>query len=268
MPPEKKEVGSLIPTEAIPPRMIFIPHGNVILGTSQKQVMNLIETEEWAEEWQEKGHFRIEQPQHIVEIPGFEIAAAPITNAEYNLFVWETNYKPPKYWFGFKFPEGLGDHPVVGVTKEDAEAYIQWVNSELKTNFRLPTELEWERAARGDDARIYPWGDVFDPWRCNTLESGKKLTTPIASYSPGGDSPFGVTDMVGNVWEWTSSYLDPYPYKSHEIQKSAGDNQSKCVVRGGAWYYSRKLARCSVREGVISSFQSPALGFRLARSLD
>ena len=92
------------------------------------------------------------------------------------------------------------------------------------------------------------------------------MTTPIGSYSPGGDSPFGIADVTGNVWEWTQSYLDSYPYKPEDGRGNSG-LKGKCVAWGGAWYYSRALARCSTREGVLADFISLALGFRLARSL-
>ncbi|HEY9077928.1 MAG TPA: SUMF1/EgtB/PvdO family nonheme iron enzyme [Anaerolineaceae bacterium] len=262
-----KSIESSVPTEVTPPRMVYIPEGAFLMGTSNKQIMHLVEVEDWAEEWQEKGLFRIEQPQYKINVPGFSICATPVTNAEYNLFVWETNYRAPRQWGGFRFPEGLGDHPVVGVAKPDAEAYCQWLSEQLGDEYRLPNEIEWEKAARGEDGRMYPWGNEFDPWRCNTLESGRKSTTPVGNYSPGGDSIYGISDMVGNVFEWTSSYLRQYPYKSNQdAVEDGGDKTLRCVVRGGAWYYSRKLGRCAAREGAIPSFVSPALGFRVASS--
>jgi formylglycine-generating enzyme required for sulfatase activity len=171
----------------------------------------------------------------------------------------------PRDWIGFRFPEGTENHPVTGVSRLDALAYCQWLSEKLATEYRLPSEAEWERAARGDDGRMYPWGDEFDPWRCNTVESGKRGTTAAGGYTPGGDSPWGANDMAGNVWEWTNSQLKPYPYM-------AGDGREEqipgavYVIRGGSWYYSRKLARCACREGAISIFISPSLGFRLART--
>lgn len=248
------------------PEMVLIPEGYVTLGISDDQVEYLLHTEEWAQEWYDKDMFMIEQPQHKVFLPSFEIGLHPVTNLEYYIFVWETGYKIPRGWEGFSFPPETEMHPVVGISKSDALAYCEWLGQRLGMKFRLPTEAEWERAARGDDDRLYPWGDFFDPWRCNTLESGKGATTPVGIYSPSGDSPFGVRDMAGNVLEWTSSQLKPYPYQPEDGRESPKLDE-KCVVRGGAWYYSRKLARCCSREGVISTYFSPALGFRLARSV-
>jgi toxoflavin biosynthesis protein ToxD len=244
------------------PEMVFVPEGECVLGTSGAQVLAMLQKEDWAKEWQDKGLFQVEQPQHTVMLPAFRIAVAPVTTAEYQTFVWETGQKVPKGWDGFRFPEEKGDHPVVNVSLQDAKAYCAWLGKTLGDTFRLPTEAEWEKAARGNDGRMYPWGEEFDPWRCNTLESAKNGTVPIRSYSPAGDSPFGCVDMAGNVFEWTSSLLAAYPY-SQKVQADQANPNVKYVVRGGAWYYSHKLARCPAREGVMASYISPALGFRV-----
>ncbi len=245
------------------PDMVLIPAGPFKMGTSIEQIAIMVETENWAEEWQMHDLFQVEQPQHEVNLPSFEIGRNPITNIEYFSFIYNSGHRVPKNWTGFHYNEGEAFHPVTGVSKDDTLAYCKWISSALKTEYRLPSEAEWEKAARGTDGRIYPWGDAFDPWRCNTLESAKKSTTPCGTYSPSGDSPYGVMDMVGNVYEWTSSFLLPYPFK---IEVSPEDNNRKCIVRGGAWYYTQKLARCSARESVLPDFVSTSLGFRLARS--
>lgn len=265
---EKSKLGKtpLKKLKATHPEMITIPEGDYLIGISDDQITHLLRTELWAEEWVEKDMFAIEQPQHIIHMPAFQIGRTPVTNGEYYLFIWTTGYKVPKEWSGFRFAEGTENHPVIGVSKIDVQAYCDWLNETLGADYRLPTEAEWESAARGGDERLYPWGEEFDPWRCNTLESGKRGTTPVGEYSPSGDSPFGVVDMAGNVWEWTSSVLKPYPYQATDGREN-GDLRSRFVIRGGSWYYSHKLARTTVREGVLSTFTSPALGFRLGRSL-
>lgn len=252
--------------KAYHPQMIKIPEGDYILGISDDQINHLVRTEVWATEWYESDMFMIEQPQHEYHLKSFEIARAPVTNAEYYSFVWVTGYRVPKEWIGFHYPEGQDNHPVAGVSKKDVTAYLEWYNAQLNAKYRLPTEAEWECAARGGDTRLYPWGEEFDPWRCNTVESGKRGTTDVGEYSPSGDSPFGVVDMSGNVWEWTSSLLKPFPYDPKDGREDA-KGSGKFVIRGGSWYYSHKLARTTTRESAMHNFTSPALGIRLAKDI-
>lgn len=252
-----------------PPAMLEIPAGEFFMGTSEENIKLLqLREADWAYEWSDNDLFVAEQPLHTVSLPAFEIARSPVTNADYHCFIWDVGYRLPRNWTGFTFREDTENHPVVGVSKIDAEAYIEWLNQKTKMNFRLPTEAEWERAARGTDGRIYPWGNTFDPWRCNTAESVKKGTTPVGFYSPGGDSPCGAADMVGNVWEWTQSLFVQYPYLVTRTSESEIKARGRYVVRGGAWYYTRKLARCAAREGILANHLSPSIGFRLTRSLE
>ncbi len=249
------------------PIMIPIPAGEFLMGTSDEDIKRLqVKESDWAYEWYDNDLFDAEQPQHVVWLDAFEIAQYPVTNMEYHLFIQDTGYRLPKGWNGFRYPLEQALHPIVGVSKLDAMAYIEWLNQLTGSNYRLPSEAEWERAARGEDGRIYPWGNTFDPWRCNTAESAKKGTTPVGSYSPGGDSPCGAADMVGNVWEWTSTIYLPYPYDPSDGREEQRPDE-RYVIRGGAWYYTRKLARCSAREGMAATHISPLIGFRLARSL-
>jgi iron(II)-dependent oxidoreductase len=252
-----------------PPAMLEIPAGEFFMGTSEENIRLLqLREADWAYEWSDNDLFVAEQPLHTVSLPAFEIAKYPVTNADYHCFIWDVGYRLPRNWTGFTFREDTENHPVVGVSKMDAEAYIEWLNQKTKMNFRLPTEAEWERAARGSDGRIYPWGNTFDPWRCNTAESIKKGTTPVGFYSPGGDSPCGAADMVGNVWEWTQSLFVQYPYVDTRKNEAEIKARGRYVVRGGAWYYTRKLARCAAREGILANHLSPSIGFRLTRSLE
>ena len=250
-----------------PPAMIEIPAGEFLMGTSDDNIKLLqLRESDWAYEWSDNDLFIAEQPQHTVSLQAFEIAKYPVTNADYHSFVSDAGYRLPRNWIGFTFREDTEDHPVVGVSKIDAEAFIEWLNQKTGMKYKLPTEAEWERSARGSDGRIYPWGNTFDPWRCNTAESVKKGTTPVGFYSPSGDSVCGAADMVGNVWEWTQSLFVQYPYVPN-VNKEEGKAVGRYVVRGGAWYYTRKLARCSAREGILANHLSPSIGFRLARSL-
>jgi formylglycine-generating enzyme required for sulfatase activity len=249
--------------------MVTVPAGEVIMGTSEAQAHYLLSKEDWAKEWIDRDLFLVEQPQHHLSLAAFSLAIHPVTNAQYRLFVWDTGHKTPRSWVGFDFEHGKDDHPVVDVSWNDAHAYLKWLREKTGQPYRLPTEAEWEKAARGTDDRFYPWGRDFDPWRCNTVESGKRGTTVVRHYTPGGDSPSNLTDMAGNVYEWTASLLRPYPYVPNDgrehVQTPAGE---KRVVRGGAWYYSRKLARCSSREGLVPGYVSHSVGFRLALSVE
>lgn len=242
-----------------------IPAGPFYMGTSDSQIEALLAYEDWAQEWYDKDLFTAEQPYHQVVLPEYEIARYPVTNLEYFQFIMSSGHRAPRGWAGFHYLDGTEECPVVGISLPDVLAYLKWVNNLFGKTFRLPTEAEWEKAARGPDGRVYPWGDDFDPWRCNTDESGKRTTSPVGSNSPGGDSIYGISDMSGNVWEWTSTLIMPYPYnaKDGREERKAG---AKIAVRGGAWYYSRKLARCASREGVLADYLSPSLGFRLCRN--
>lgn len=134
----------------------------------------------------------------------------------------------------------------------DAITYCQWSNNLFKDELpsgvvlRLPTEAEWEKAARGTDGRLYPWGEKFEQYRCNTQESALQATSPVDSYSPQGDSPYGVADMCGNVWQWTRSLFKQYPYgpdDGRENLKTPGYR----VFRGSAFSVSAKDARITSR---------------------
>jgi len=250
------------------PVMITVPASSFLMGTSDEDITRLqLKESEWAYDWSDNDLFENEQPQHEIALPTFEIAQNPVTNAEYFLFTWDTGHRLPKGWVGIRFADDTGNHPVTGVSRNDALAYAKWLSDRSKLKFRLPSEAEWERAARGTDGRIYPWGHTFDPWRCNTAESMKKGTTPVGLYSQGGDSLCGCVDMVGNVWEWTSSVFMPYPYNPADGREEIKPGV-KYVIRGGAWYYTRKMARCAAREALLPDHTSPSLGFRIARTPD
>ena len=187
------------------------------------------------------GKFLYGEYRREIELPEFWIDKAPVTNAEYARFVAETGHEPPRHWEGKTPPKQIADHPVTYVSWDDAVAYAKWAGG------RLPTEEEWEKAARGTDGREYPWGDrPPDERRCNF---GMKVgdTTPVGQYSPQGDSPYGCVDMAGNVWEWTAS--------KHE---HAGP-----VKRGGAFDWPREDVRCDRRNWDFSGYRDGDLGFRV-----
>jgi formylglycine-generating enzyme required for sulfatase activity len=195
-----------------------------------------------------------EYPQHTVYLGGFWISKYPITNAQYRKGVDAGACEKPEKRDWYRKPE-YANCPVVYVTWRDAQNYARWAGG------RLPTEAEWEKAARGTDGRTYPWGDFWDPRRCNTKDGGPGKPSPVGKYSPAGDSPYGVSDMAGNVWEWTSSLRWPYPYNPNDGREDPYSQEAR-VARGGAWSYvpdaSRSWFRYTVSERYGRSF-----GFRL-----
>lgn len=153
------------------------------------------------------GEFTMGEPHeaHRVALPEFAISRVPITNAQYQLFVQASGHEPPRGWTGQRPPRGKESHPVVGVSWHDALAYCEWLGKVTGKPITLPSEAEWEKAARGaENARAHPWGDDFDRTRCNTEELGFGDTTPVGIFL-NGKSPYGCLDMAGNVWEWTRS---------------------------------------------------------------
>jgi formylglycine-generating enzyme required for sulfatase activity len=211
------------------------------------------------------------QPEHKVAVADFYIDRWPITNREYKIFVDATDHPVPNYHVSWcdtegynwdpdtkSYPEGKGDHPVVLVTWDDAMAYAAWAGK------RLLTEAEWERAARGLNGRRYPWGNEFDTTYCNCLEAGLNGTSPVGAFSLGGDTPEGVVDMVGNVWEWTNTLYRPYPYDpddGRESRQAAGFR----VLRGASFLNDANVAHCLSRlDGDFRFFNN--VGFRCAVS--
>lgn len=212
------------------------------------------------------------RPRHAVQVVPFYIDRHPITNQEYQRFVDATDYPVPHYdvsWCdtqGYNwdpetrtFPEGKARHPVVLVTWKDALTYAAW------TGKRLPTEAEWERAARGTDGRTWPWGDKACRGCSNTRKAHIGGTASVDQFTPEGDSPEGVSDMIGNVWEWTASLFRPYPYDPHDGREDL-NLEGWRALRGGSWVNDLYTARCYVRlDGDFLFYNN--VGFRCAISI-
>ena len=195
-----------------------------------------------------------EAPQHRLACAGFRIARTPVTNAEYRRFVDATSRAAPTHWPSGVVPEGREHHPVTYVSWSDAAAFCAWVGG------FLPSEAQWERAARGDDGRAWPWGDET-PTREHATFAGTD-TSPVA-LAPRGASPFGVLDLAGNVWEWTASALRPYPYAADDGREDATSPEPR-VVRGGSFIHGPHELRCSYRHGMLPGAVDHYVGFRLA----
>jgi formylglycine-generating enzyme required for sulfatase activity len=201
-----------------------------------------------------------ELPAHTVDVPAFELSRTPVTNAAYARFVAEAGAEPPPHWPGGRPPAGLGDHPVTFVDWFAARACCAWADG------RLPTEAEWEKAARGTDGRIYPWGSEEDATRAAVGLGLKQGATRPVDGNPAGASPYGVLGLAGNVWEWVSTAYAPYPYDPADGREDAGAVAER-VLRGGS-YASASLtaARCAARSRSEPSRRQSHIGFRIARS--
>ncbi len=189
---------------------------------------------------------RDERPLHRVHLDTFHIARVPITNAQYKPFVKATGQEPPVHWEDGRVPPGKETHPVVNVSWYDAMAFCEWLSGVTGKPITLPSEAQWEKAARGTDGRKYPWGNEEPtPDLCNF---GKNIgdTTPVGKYSPQGDSPYGCVDMAGNVWEWTRSLYKDYPYDPTDGRESL-EADTRRVLRGGALNLAADIVRCALR---------------------
>ena len=215
--------------------------------------------------------------EHEVDILyDYWLARFEVTNEQFKKFVDDNNFVEP--WSVINWEKKL-DHPVVNISWYSTKAYCRWLHQkyyseELPTDwvFRLPTEAEWEKAARGTKGRAWPWGNVFDKSRCNSATNiavglisflDSNNTTPVGKYTPRGDSPFGIADMAGNVWEWTHSLYKEYPYRiddGREIEDAKGNR----VRRGGSFSSIAADVRTFSRFRGYPSLKDANGGFRVA----
>jgi formylglycine-generating enzyme required for sulfatase activity len=202
-----------------------------------------------------------EQPQHRLDLPEFYIGKYPVTNAQYAAFVEATDHRAPGYWNHDGVPSGKSGHPVVKVSWRDAIAFCRWLSWETGKEFTLPSEAEWEKAARGPDGRIYPWGNQSPTADLCNFAKNVGGTTPVGTYSPQGDSPYGCADMAGNVWEWTRSLKRDYPYDLGDGREDLEISDWR-VLRGGAFLYSEGNVRCAYRDWFGPVCRDP-VGFRV-----
>jgi formylglycine-generating enzyme required for sulfatase activity len=254
--------------EAIParlpfePEMILIPAGEFLMGSDPQK---------------DKDADDDEQPQHTLYLPDYYLGKTPVTNAQYAAFVQATGRAAPKHWKGGRPPGDKGNHPVVYVSWHDAIAYCHWLSEVAGKSYCLPSEAEWEKGARGTDGRVYPWGNEWDKSRCNVGKHwnweglvGRPLpaaigTTAVSQYSPTGDSPYGLQDMAGNVYEWTRSLPKDYPYVPADGREDLESGFIQ-VARGGSWFSGGRLARCACRSRRFPFFGRSTVGFRVGAS--
>lgn len=231
-------------SDALRQPIVYVPPGPFLMGSNPSK---------------DKMAFEDESPQHEIILAGYFIGRYPVTVAQFRSFVTASGYRSKDQ----SSLKGEDTNPVVNVTWDDALAYCRWLSEHSGLRVTLPGEAEWEKAARGTDGWIYPWGNEFDKSKCNSSAGGKGGTTPVGSYSPQGDSPYGAADMAGNVWEWTRSQFKPYPYAAGDGRENLEAKGTR-VLRGGAFNYDEGDVRCASRIRFNPNARNDLIGFRLA----
>jgi len=257
-----------------PQGMVYVPEGPFFMGTTLDEIEQRLRPYDAPQDSEDLKvaawayGFLCETPQHLVTTGGFYIDVNEVTNAQYQRFVDVTDHTPPPHWPDGKYPEGEENQPVVNVTVEDAKRYAVWAGK------RLPTEAEWEKAARGVDARNFPWGDVFENGLSNHMRDAKAGADPVGSY-PRGASPYGCLDMIGNVMEWTSDWFEAYPgsESNEEVVRAYGEKYGATYVsgRGGAWYQHGLAAiptYCTSRYPLRPDQKNGYTGFRCVKDVE
>jgi serine/threonine-protein kinase len=209
--------------------------------------------------------FNDEKPLHNVHLEEYWMGKYQVTNAQYKAFVVAGRHSAPDHWEKGEIPDGKKNFPVKYVEWHDAIAFCKWASQASGETIRLPSEAEWEKAARGTDGHKYPWGNQKpDASLCNydKIFGG---TDPVEVHSPAGDSPYGCADMAGNVWEWTNSIYQPYPYQEDDGREDPASD-GKRVFRGGSWSDGGSIVRSALRNRFSPYYKSDGIGFRCARS--
>jgi len=288
-------IGSTLVSDKDGMKLVYVPAGNLLMGSTDAQV-----SQAQKEDAQCSSCFNEEKLQHTVYLDAYWIDQTDVTNALFAKFVAATGYQTDaeKAGSGYAFDpasdnwaytkganwqhprgpnsdlQGLDQHPVVQVSWNDATAYCQWAGR------RLPTEAEWEKAARGTDGRIYPWGNqpvagnllnfadknLNVSWADKTIDDGYQYTSPVGHY-PDGASPYGALDMAGNVWQWVNDRFSGTYYSSSPAKNPTGPTSGpNRGLRGGAWVNVIWSVRAAIRGGGPPDNRDDFGGFRCARS--
>lgn len=222
---------------SVPDGMMLVPAGPFVMGNNNDYFDNDFD----------------EQPRHVVDLPPFYADIYPVTNQDYKSFIDATGHRFPEYWSDSgDIPDDKERHPVTGVTFADATAFAAWKGR------RLPTEQEWEKAARGTEGLRWPWGNQFDKSKANV---GSRSTTPVDAH-PEGCNAYGLCDMAGNVWEWTTTWYAPYPDAPPNRAILRFLNDTYLSVRGGSHSSDIGSARGADRGIKKPNEFGPQLGFR------
>jgi formylglycine-generating enzyme required for sulfatase activity len=258
--------------DSVPP-VVQVPAGPFVAGSDAAEREAAYRLDERAYghgATREQRWYDAERARGPAATGAFAITVTPITNRQYAAFVAATGHLAPDVdratwegfglvhpyastrrfaWTGNRPPAGRDDHPVVLVSVADAQAYAGWLSRRTGRAWRLPTELEWEKAARGTDGRVFPWGNAFDPARLNSHDAGPFDTVPAGRF-PAGASPFGVLDAAGQVYEWTAT--------------TAG--AGRAIVKGGSWDDKGcGVCRSAARHARPVTLKHILIGFRLVR---
>lgn len=243
--------------------LVRVPAGEFTMGVTAEQEQKLVQ-----ENGSAAGLFDFEKPSHTVNVGDFWINRDLVTNMQYKKFldanphypIPETDIEQLMAWSWDadtrSFPQDRDTYPVVLVSWNDANAYCQWAG------MRLPTEAEWEKAARGTDGRLYPWGNTWDDSKSASGRRGATEASPVGRF-PSGASPYTVNDMVGNVWQWTSSAFEPYPYDATDGREDPSQNAER-VIRGSMFAFGSAITRTNVRNHLESDDKATTVGFRCA----
>ena len=239
--PDSQAKGKAKKDGKAPASMAYVPPGEFIMGSNER--------------WDD------EAPEHVSSTGAFYIDLKEVTNSDYKRFVDATQRTPPFHWPDGNLPKGKENHPVVYVSWFDANEYCGWAGK------RLPTEQEWEKAARGEEGLIYPWGNEWSLNKSNNPYKHSTGTEPVGSY-PEGRSPYGLYDLSGNVWEWVDSYYLPHP--GNPVTR-AEYGEDKRVLKGGSWFDCLSYG-CGLSAPTFNrSFFTPevknnSFGFRCAKT--
>ena len=240
--------------------------------TSWMNVWRFMQTNaDWKERFESTGNFS------PTDLKGYE-SLAGMNEDEFKTWLSQSvagkSREQPGYWHDSTYNNP--SQPVVGLTWFEARAYGAWLSFVTGREYRLPTEVEWEAAARGtpiptpspvqpktlDRGREYPWGDEWDAAKANTIEGRVLKPSPVGAYqAAGGMGPFEAGDQSGNVWEWTSSLYRPYPYQGDDREDTEAEGER--TVRGGSWDYYRSKSRCAYRGRTVPGDWYFNIGFRL-----
>jgi len=231
--------------------MVLVPAGRFVMGSSSAEIKRLQKgTLDF-----DAGLLKAESPQHTVFLSAYYIYKDEVTVAQYRKFCKASGHAMP-----VKEPAGgwQDNYPIVNVSWEDATAYAKWAGAQL------PTEAQWEKAARGTDGRTFPWGKAWDPAKCNNHQNGPGTMQPVGSF-PEGASPYGAMDMAGNAWEWVADWYDAGYYAKSPAKNPTGPaNGSEHIIRGGS-YSLGAPATFQVARRVplaLDAAEKDSLGFR------